>query len=514
MQQPANLRIVHFSDLHFTPNKPQINASHVFDPPATPNGDYPPRVGWPNAWEMLKKDLEAEADPDCPVIVCITGDLTHTAHTDEFKRAADFLHHIANMKIFGRARGREAIFVVPGNHDVAFSSSDAADRSQPFIDFYNGTFGSALDPRNPYSLVQLHDRVSDLGALVLCLHSAVHVERDSPDEARGQFDSKQLQVARNLLKGIETSKLRSAIRIALIHHHPVLIPPLAGKGYDAILYSGELLNLLRQYGFHVVLHGHKHYPHNFTYDATSPFHETVTTASDRIGRLAIVGGGSLGSRAIPDSGQKCNCYSWLTVRWSPTASNLELSIETRRLRNRDDRGTHLSPIDWTWDRLGVDERVYQAGVDGGAERVIPQTGGSGIYVVGPVLREGTTGIAWVDVVYRSLMDVGVPGMRIPVSEPELETAAPASFAQRVNSRIEESEAVIAVLPTGHISSAVETVMAAALSKPQLIVSQTPEQLPRLVAGLPNTWMSTDVDLAEKIQAFVGSLRSSPARMPT
>ncbi|MEZ5952199.1 MAG: hypothetical protein R3C12_24015 [Planctomycetaceae bacterium] len=56
--------------------------------------------------------------------------------------------------------------------------------------------------------------------------------------------------------------------LALIHHHPVLIPALveADRNYDAVLRSGHLLNLLNKYGFHLVLHGHKHWPCTFTVD--------------------------------------------------------------------------------------------------------------------------------------------------------------------------------------------------------------------------------------------------------
>jgi hypothetical protein len=49
----------------------------------------------------------------------------------------------------------------------------------------------------------------------------------------------------------------------------VVLPSLAepDRGYDAILGSQLLLDLLKRYDFHVLLHGHKHYPHTFSYDA-------------------------------------------------------------------------------------------------------------------------------------------------------------------------------------------------------------------------------------------------------
>src|SRR5262249_54356895 len=151
------------------------------------------------------------------------------------------------------------------------------------------------------------------------------------------------------------------IRIALIHHHPVLIPPLTEpkKKYDAVVNGGRLLNLLREYGFHLVLHGHKHYPYNFTYDARSAFHALPASNGNIVpgeDRLVIVAGGSAGSRTIPDLGMKCNCYNQITLRWNRDFGHVRVRIETRRLRSRDDRNNLLEPWEWSWDRLDQDDR--------------------------------------------------------------------------------------------------------------------------------------------------------------
>jgi hypothetical protein len=52
------------------------------------------------------------------------------------------------------------------------------------------------------------------------------------------------------LEAIDPERLKSAIRIALIHHHPVLIPDLveAGRGYDAVHHSAALLTTFASSG--------------------------------------------------------------------------------------------------------------------------------------------------------------------------------------------------------------------------------------------------------------------------
>jgi hypothetical protein len=360
MNHTGLVRVVHLSDVHF-------GDDHCFDPERTPRGDRPSRAGWPELAEKLEEDLAGD-DPGFPVIVCITGDIAHTADPTEYERAKAFIRHLRRIRIFG-AEGR-SIFMVPGNHDVVYGEPEFVKRSLPFINFYNDIFGTDLDPRNPYDLVQLHDRVDDLGVMVLSLHSAMYVEKDKADQDRGQLDQVQLRIATQRLQNVDPPRLASAIRIALIHHHPVLIPPLVEpkRQYDAVLYAGDLLNLLRTHGFHLILHGHKHYPYNFTYDARSAFHgEPVGGNGPGEDRLVIVAGGSVGSRGIPDLGMKCNCYNQITLRWNQEFGHVRVRIETRRLRTRGDRNAQLAPWEWSWDKLDEDDRSYSRakGADAG-----------------------------------------------------------------------------------------------------------------------------------------------------
>jgi len=147
------------------------------------------------------------------------------------------------------------------------------------------------------------------------------------------------------------------IRVALIHHHPVLIPALAepGRGYDAVENSGALLTILRRFGFHLVLHGHKHNPFVFTEDSQSAW----TTSSQPI---VIVAGGSVSSMSIPSEYRdRSNCYNRIIVKWHPAAKQTRIRIETRGLKVFNDSGKEDLPQKWAWKSLNeFDRQFYSA----------------------------------------------------------------------------------------------------------------------------------------------------------
>jgi 3',5'-cyclic AMP phosphodiesterase CpdA len=252
------LSIVHLSDVHF-------GSVHRFAPPATAAGDVPSESGFPQLIDKLVDDL-GNVDPGCPVIYALTGDMAQTAAFDEFKAAEEFVRELASRAILGKPRGLGAIFMVPGNHDVVYASADVGERMQRWTDLLNRLYGTSLDRDKPGDFPIVHDRVDDLGAVIATLNSSIYVQKGEPDQDRGRVDTHQLSRLDAELESLDEHRLSSAIRIALIHHHPVLIPSLveARRGYDAVHNSGYLLSTLRRFGFHLILHGHKHNPHIFT----------------------------------------------------------------------------------------------------------------------------------------------------------------------------------------------------------------------------------------------------------
>jgi 3',5'-cyclic AMP phosphodiesterase CpdA len=346
---PGQVCVIHLSDLHF-------GAKHVFTEKPVGPGRLPP--GEPTLLGTILNDLKGE-DPGCPVIVCITGDFAEKGDPTEFRKAEEFIRKLADAEILGKKRGIKNIFIVPGNHDLVYSDPLPEDRWTRWTDFYNHTFAETLDTpldsRDVNSRISFHNRISDLGVIVLCLNSAEYVEKGTSDERRGVISEAQLAKMKAFLQSIPSDQLETSIRIALIHHHPVLIPGLAESeaGYDAVEKAGSLLNELRNFGFHLVLHGHKHLPYHFSEDSYTALYRENNTP------ILIVAGGSAGSTELPRGAQ--NYYNRLAIKWIPKAKQGRILLSTKALQTTHEKGRPLLRTDWKWVPSLIDDRQYIGG---------------------------------------------------------------------------------------------------------------------------------------------------------
>lgn len=340
------LFIVHVSDIHF-------GKGHLFNPPITAAGDLPRDPSYPTLARKLLEDLDGD-DPGCPMVLALTGDFAQIGSFEEFAEAEELVRTLAEGTVLGQERGLRSVFCVPGNHDVLFSSEKVGQRWQQWTDFHNRVFGTNHNRDDPWSAPQVHDRVDDLGAVIVTLNSAIRVQEGKPDEDRGHVDNRQLEALEDELTRLDRERLDSAIRVALIHHHPVLIPALVegGRGHDAVHNAGMLLTILRRFGFHLVLHGHKHNPHVFTEDSRAAY---VTSEQHPI---LVAAGGSAGSKALPASPPCGNTYNQITIKWLPEPDHTRVRVVTRGLTIRRDDGETLLPGKWSWETLKDDDRQF------------------------------------------------------------------------------------------------------------------------------------------------------------
>jgi 3',5'-cyclic AMP phosphodiesterase CpdA len=339
--------IIHLSDLHF-------GEKHRFNPPKTPSGDRPARNGYPTALEKLAEDLNHD-DPKCPVIFCLTGDFAEYGKTSEFGEAEVFIRGLCDAPAFGSKRGLGCMFFVEGNHDVDFAATDLRSKHAAYAQMMANLHKQHYDASAPQEWPIVHNRISDLGIVVATINSSIYVQKDSPEAQRGNVDVQQLGNLEKGLKEIPPDDLHGAIKIALIHHHPVLIPALAepGRGYDAVLNSGKLLSILRRYGFHIILHGHKHDPYVFTEDARSAIRVTHQNP------IMVAAGGSFGSTELPD--RRDNCYNRISIKWHPAASQARILIETVGLTVIDEDGQEALPSNWAWKTLRREDLHFLKG---------------------------------------------------------------------------------------------------------------------------------------------------------
>lgn len=357
MKKPGELpqiRIIHLSDIHFGSKH---NCIHP-DPTCSSQGI-------PLLENLIENDLKdpswayslwATSKDDnlsTPLIITNTGDLTECAQPDEFKRAHDFLLRLSTHPLVCETISLNNLFIVPGNHDVDFMRQNPEERFLQYCTFYNKLLGKNRDivqPHESQSLSQVHIR-PESKLVVIEINSCQYVEKETIDESRGQVDLSTIAKLRKELDSIE-NETTGFIKVALIHHHPILIPTLVepNRGYDAVLNSGSLLKLLREQGVHLILHGHKHYPQVFSYDPESAW-------SIKLGiPQLIIAGGSCGSTELPYVANCCNTYNVITVKWSPSANWARIQMITRGLIRVDEDGA-LDPDQWSWKTLRIFDRT-------------------------------------------------------------------------------------------------------------------------------------------------------------
>lgn len=351
------LRILHLSDIHFGPHHR-----------CYPEDSTHSRTGYPSLFDLLAKDLDNEIfshdiwkpgpDDSSSLIVIVSGDLTETASSKEFASAHAFFCHFDGAKLLGSSITRESIFIVPGNHDVLYTQDDPEARLAPYINFYSKLYRGvrkSITPADADELTQVHVKTSK-GYVIAEINSSYHVQKGTSDEQRGNVDMRLLGLLRAQLSRIPARDLASSIRIAVLHHHPILIPALVepGRGYDAVANSHHLLKLLREFGFQLVLHGHKHFPHLFSYDADTLWADRATPP------MLVIAGGSTSSRELPSGRGRCNTYNLISIRWHPEAGQARAKCITRGLQTEDDSG-EITPDLWHWQTLReVDRRLYPA----------------------------------------------------------------------------------------------------------------------------------------------------------
>ncbi len=88
---------LHLSDLHFRVTEDKFESELIYD----------------RLLEDLKH-IEEHID-----LVFVTGDIAYSGRTEEYERASKFFNNILEILNLGR----EAIFFVPGNHDIQRSNT-------------------------------------------------------------------------------------------------------------------------------------------------------------------------------------------------------------------------------------------------------------------------------------------------------------------------------------------------------------------------------------------------------
>ena len=292
------------------------------------------------------------------LLLAVTGDVAEEAKQSEFDQACRFIQSLIAKPILDRQLSLRDVFVVPGNHDVIFTEHDPAHRFVPYCTFYNQLFSQIQTVSRPFARPNEASALNHICSfpedhlLIAEVNSCFYVERETLDQSRGQIDFDAVRSLRRQLERI-ADEAKDWIKIALVHHHPVLLPSFIepGRGVDAILNARSLLALLREHGFQLILHGHKHFPQVFSYDPDPAWAEVVAELPQ-----LIVAGGSAGSSELPEGTRRSNTYNLITLKWNPQARHARIQIITRGLVRTDGAGPR-DPDKWYWQTLRVFDKA-------------------------------------------------------------------------------------------------------------------------------------------------------------
>lgn len=180
----------------------------------------------PEILAALVNDIHAHR----PQHIVLTGDLVNISLTQEFDRAAVWLHSL----------GAPAdVSLVPGNHDCYVAGDGAAGQIQ-WAAYMRGD--AAAGPDFPYC--RIRGDVAFIGVT-----TAVPTPVFS---ASGEIGAEQLTALGNLLERLGGDGL---MRVVMLHHPPGAAGMAKRKG----LHDREaLLRVFARHGAELVLHGHTH----------------------------------------------------------------------------------------------------------------------------------------------------------------------------------------------------------------------------------------------------------------
>jgi 3',5'-cyclic AMP phosphodiesterase CpdA len=177
----------------------------------------------------------------------VPGDLTNRADPEGLAQGWEFALEV------GRKLESKSVIPVLGNHDV--ESRRESEREPAYL-------AKNLRPGFPFpkeedcaSFFADGSCVLDISeqAQVVAINTVIgHI--DEASAARGTFGNDRIDRLRQLLE----NRLRAPIRLAMLHHHPVLHSGPFDADRDVLPTGDALMAALRENGCRFVVHGHKH----------------------------------------------------------------------------------------------------------------------------------------------------------------------------------------------------------------------------------------------------------------
>jgi predicted phosphodiesterase len=252
----TSTRVLWLSDLHFSRDAHEHEFPLEQEPARQP------------LWSAVQRVVRERTGSDDLGAIIVSGDLTFRADPTEFEHA-----RVCIDELLGRAalEASHAI-VVPGNHDLAFTSEpwkkkapvkySSATARRAYEDFYDQLYGY-----RPNSHLSLGSRLLLGGAVpveVLGLNSSALQQKAAQFQGHGFLGQLQLDDAAEQMGWTRKPPKVRAYRMVVLHHHVVpithRIDPKADDRYSVVLDAGAFMTWLADHKVDLVLHGHEHQP--------------------------------------------------------------------------------------------------------------------------------------------------------------------------------------------------------------------------------------------------------------
>ncbi len=204
-----------------------------------------------------------------PDLICVTGDIVEYPRTRFFKAAREFLNQLEQ-------HCDQNVLVVPGNHDALF-----------------GAYGLGFYRRYLARPTEFCRRLELRGGLDVCVIGVDSTHRSIGHLNNvGNFTKSRADAFTNRIREAKASwgdaRFNRALKIVLLHHHPL---PTLSATREGMLYmknAGAFLRAVTEVKTNLVLHGHQHDPcyysinYNVGGDENSMVILSAGTASKRL----------------------------------------------------------------------------------------------------------------------------------------------------------------------------------------------------------------------------------------
>ena len=226
-------------------------------PEGSPGRDKKPDDNYIEKFLQFLKASNLEAD-----YLLLPGDVTDRAKPNEVQVASNFIARVCEVLNLGLDR----VLFVPGNHDVDWSVIDPTDttgvrRAQRYVPIQaeKFCFGAIVAQGEGCVFEAPHFTVWSRPDLLVIGYNSSH--HDEPAKFHhGLLDASHYEEMRAALAKLPAS--REQLRVFLIHHHMRQYDDPTPDSPDAsIMVNAEKLqSLLLEFGFDLMVHGHRHLP--------------------------------------------------------------------------------------------------------------------------------------------------------------------------------------------------------------------------------------------------------------